>query len=122
MHFNIYLPALPSTTKSVQSEAPEIPIPTGWGRVRRVKAKKSARGVGFKWDGAVRVAFSLRPQGEAMGLSMLAEDSKKPPAILIIDDDEQVRNLLAEILSDGNDCMVAGSAEEALALLGTESF
>ncbi len=53
---------------------------------------------------------------------MSAEDSKKRPAILIIDDDEQVRNLLREILSDGNDCALAGSAEDALALLGTESF
>jgi diguanylate cyclase (GGDEF)-like protein len=52
----------------------------------------------------------------------MTEDSKKRPAILIIDDDEQVRNLLSEILSNGNDCMVAGSAEDALALLNTESF
>jgi diguanylate cyclase (GGDEF)-like protein len=53
---------------------------------------------------------------------MSAEDLKKQPKILIIDDDEQVRNLLNEILSDGNDCMVAGSAEDALALLSTENF
>ena len=52
----------------------------------------------------------------------MTEDSTKPPAILIIDDDEQVRSLLREILSDGNDCAVAGSAEDALALLNTESF
>jgi diguanylate cyclase (GGDEF)-like protein len=44
------------------------------------------------------------------------------PAILIIDDDEQVRNLLKEVLSDGNDCALAGSAEDALALLNTKSF
>ena len=49
-------------------------------------------------------------------------DSTKRPAILIIDDDEQVRNLLKEILSDGNDCALAGSAEDALALLSTRSF
>jgi DNA-binding NtrC family response regulator len=53
---------------------------------------------------------------------MSTEDSKKRPAILIIDDDEQVRNLLREILSDAHDCVVAGSAEDALALLNTESF
>jgi diguanylate cyclase (GGDEF)-like protein len=53
---------------------------------------------------------------------MSAEDSKNQPAILIIDDDEQVRNLLKEILSNGNDCVLAGSAEDALALLNTESF
>lgn len=53
---------------------------------------------------------------------MSTEDSKKQPAILIIDDDEQVRSLLREILSDGNDCVLAGSAEDALALLSTKSF
>jgi diguanylate cyclase (GGDEF)-like protein len=53
---------------------------------------------------------------------MSTEASKKRPAILIIDDDEQVRNLLNEILSDGNDCALAGSAEDALALLSNESF
>src|SRR5260370_8267485 len=53
---------------------------------------------------------------------MSVETSKRRPAILIIDDDEQVRNLLKEILSEGNDCALAGSAEDALALLSTESF
>ncbi len=53
---------------------------------------------------------------------MSVETSKRRPAILIIDDDEQVRNLLKEILGDGNDCALAGSAEDALALLSTESF
>jgi diguanylate cyclase (GGDEF)-like protein len=52
----------------------------------------------------------------------MTEDPRKQPAILIIDDDEQIRSLLKEILSDGNDCTVAGSAEDALALLNTESF
>jgi diguanylate cyclase (GGDEF)-like protein len=53
---------------------------------------------------------------------MSVEAWKKRPAILIIDDDEQVRNLLKDILSDGNDCALAGSAEDALTLLSTESF
>src|SRR5947208_2021926 len=53
---------------------------------------------------------------------MSAEASEKQPAILIIDDDEQVRNLLKEILNDGNRCVAAGSAEDALALLSTHSF
>src|SRR5229473_2767469 len=52
----------------------------------------------------------------------MTEDAQIRPAILIIDDDEQVRNLLKEILSDGNDCASAGSAEDALAMLRTESF
>jgi DNA-binding NtrC family response regulator len=50
------------------------------------------------------------------------EDSKKQPAILVIDDDEQVQSLLKEILRDENDCAVAGSAEDALALLKSDSF
>jgi diguanylate cyclase (GGDEF)-like protein len=53
---------------------------------------------------------------------MSAEAAKQRPSILIIDDDEQVLNLLKEILSEGNDCAAAGSAEDALALLSTESF
>src|SRR5258707_1639374 len=52
----------------------------------------------------------------------MTEDAKQRPAILIIDDDEQVRNLLKEILSDGNDCASAGSAEDALTMLHNESF
>jgi len=52
----------------------------------------------------------------------LTGSKKAQPAILIIDDDEQVRNLLREILRNGHDCAVAGSAEDALALLKSESF
>jgi diguanylate cyclase (GGDEF)-like protein len=52
----------------------------------------------------------------------MTEDSKKQPAILIIDDDEQVQSLLKEILRDEHDCAVAGSAEDALALLKSDSF
>ncbi len=52
----------------------------------------------------------------------LTTNTKKQPAILIIDDDEQVRRLLMEILRDEYDCAVAGSAEDALGLLKSESF
>jgi diguanylate cyclase (GGDEF)-like protein len=41
--------------------------------------------------------------------------------ILIIDDDEQIRQLLAEVLS-GHDCVQAASAEGALAVLETREF
>jgi len=44
------------------------------------------------------------------------------PKILVIDDDEQVRRLLLEILSGSYDCRDAGSAEAALLLLAKESF
>jgi len=42
--------------------------------------------------------------------------------ILIIDDDEQIRNLLREILCANRDCAVVSSAEAALALLKERSF
>ena len=42
-----------------------------------------------------------------------AENHK--PTILIIDDEEQIRSLLVDLLSDTYKCSDAGSAEEALA-------
>ena len=44
------------------------------------------------------------------------------PAILIIDDDEQIRGLLEELLSPNNTCTAVGSAEEALTILGSINF
>jgi diguanylate cyclase (GGDEF)-like protein len=42
--------------------------------------------------------------------------------ILIIDDEEQIRSLLTDLLSDSYNCSDAGSAEEALAALANTSF
>lgn len=44
------------------------------------------------------------------------------PTILVIDDDEQIRLLLMEILQEGHDCWEVSSAEEALLVLAQESF
>ena len=44
------------------------------------------------------------------------------PAILIIDDDDQIRKLLKELLSSTADCTTVGSAEEALAILKSINF
>ena len=44
------------------------------------------------------------------------------PTILIIDDEEQVRRLLADLLSAECECVQARSAEEALAVLETRAF
>src|SRR6185436_10579649 len=44
------------------------------------------------------------------------------PKVLIIDDEEQIRNLLIDVLGDSYQCSDAGSAEEALAALAGEAF
>src|SRR6266446_2255194 len=44
------------------------------------------------------------------------------PAILIIDDEEQIRHLLTDLLSAEYECVQACSAEEALAVLETRTF
>ncbi|HJU93174.1 MAG TPA: EAL domain-containing protein [Pyrinomonadaceae bacterium] len=49
-----------------------------------------------------------------------AENHK--PTILIIDDEEQIRSLLIDLLGDTYQCSDAGSAEEALAALSHDTF
>ena len=44
------------------------------------------------------------------------------PTILIIDDEEQIRSLLIDLLGDVYHCSDAGSAEEALAALSRDTF
>src|ERR1043165_5221986 len=46
----------------------------------------------------------------------------KKPRVLIIDDEEQIRNLLIDVLGSTYDCSDAGSAEEALAALSEHTF
>ena len=46
----------------------------------------------------------------------------KKPRVLIIDDEEQIRSLLIDVLSDSYQCSAAGSAEEALAALANTNF
>jgi diguanylate cyclase (GGDEF)-like protein len=52
---------------------------------------------------------------------MPTENSQRQ-AILIIDDEEQVRHLLKDVLSQHHDCTTADSAEEALAILNSFEF
>jgi diguanylate cyclase (GGDEF)-like protein len=47
---------------------------------------------------------------------------KARPDILIIDDDEQIRSLLREVLFEDFNCETVGSAEEALTLLEAKTF
>jgi len=49
-------------------------------------------------------------------------DVRQKPAILIIDDDEQIRLLLMRLLAGGNDCTAVESAESALAWLDEKKF
>ena len=44
------------------------------------------------------------------------------PTVLIIDDAEQIRHLLIDVLGDSYECSDAGSAEDALAALADHSF
>src|SRR5689334_21166891 len=44
------------------------------------------------------------------------------PKVLIIDDEEQIRNLLIDVLGSAYQCSDAGSAEEALAALAESTF
>src|SRR5260370_9905592 len=52
----------------------------------------------------------------------MPEISKPKPAILIIDDDEQIRKLLTKLLCANNNCTTVESAEGALAILNTTNF
>ena len=52
----------------------------------------------------------------------MSHENSERPAILIIDDDEQIRGLLEELLSPNNTCTAVGSAEEALTILGSINF
>jgi diguanylate cyclase (GGDEF)-like protein len=53
--------------------------------------------------------------------SMMAERTERP-AILIIDDEEPICNLLTDLLSPENDCTAVASAEAALTLLNSFNF
>src|SRR5215475_2441311 len=44
------------------------------------------------------------------------------PRVLIIDDEEQIRNLLIDVLGTSYECSDAGSAEEALSALAKSTF
>ena len=46
----------------------------------------------------------------------MTQRNSETPAIMIIDDDEQIRSLLKELLSGRCDCVDVGSAEEALSV------
>src|SRR5919107_5967682 len=52
---------------------------------------------------------------------MHAVETQKP-RVLIIDDEEQIRHLLIDLLGNSYDCSDAGSAEEALAALSENTF
>jgi diguanylate cyclase (GGDEF)-like protein len=52
----------------------------------------------------------------------MTEAATNRATILLIDDDEQIRKLLIELLGADYECVTAGSAEEALAVLKTMSF
>ncbi|HVG32021.1 MAG TPA: HD domain-containing phosphohydrolase [Pyrinomonadaceae bacterium] len=52
----------------------------------------------------------------------MLEASNTRPAILLVDDEPEIINVLRDLLSENYECSSAGSAEEALALLLNQSF
>src|SRR6266446_10268717 len=52
----------------------------------------------------------------------MSHENREKAAILIIDDDEQIRSLLKDLLSPNHDCTSVGSGEEALAILNSINF
>ena len=52
----------------------------------------------------------------------MQEVEQRRPRVLIIDDEEQIRSLLIDVLCDAYDCSAAASAEEALTALADENF
>ena len=46
----------------------------------------------------------------------------QPTKVLVIDDEEQIRNLLVAVLGNSYECQTASSAEEALTALSSETF
>lgn len=67
-------------------------------------------------------AFSRGESGDPHGIRGQAED-RYARRILLVDDDEDMRNLLAEVLSDeGYEVIQAANGAEALVLLHRETF
>jgi diguanylate cyclase (GGDEF)-like protein len=52
----------------------------------------------------------------------MSHANREKPNVLIIDDDEQIRNLLKDLLSPTINCATVGSAEEALTILNSINF
>lgn len=57
-----------------------------------------------------------------MNLDIMAPGHTERSSILIIDDDEQIRGLLSDLLGANHNCTTVGSAEEALAILNSINF
>src|SRR5258708_7037308 len=57
-----------------------------------------------------------------VNVDIMAPGHTERPAILIIDDDEQIRGLLRDLLGPNHNCTTVASAEEALAILNSINF
>jgi diguanylate cyclase (GGDEF)-like protein len=57
-----------------------------------------------------------------LNMNIMTREKSEKPTILIIDDDEQIRRLLKDLLGPNADCTTVGSAEDALALLKSVNF
>ena len=52
----------------------------------------------------------------------MLEPREGKPRILLVDDEQEVRSLLGELLRDSYECEQASSAEDALEVLKTSEF
>ncbi|HKC62354.1 MAG TPA: EAL domain-containing protein [Pyrinomonadaceae bacterium] len=67
--------------------------------------------------------IASRNEQATIALKIFMHDREdKKARILIADDDEQIRDVLHELLSEAYDCTEVGSAEEALDVVGRETF
>ena len=55
-------------------------------------------------------------------MQLMPETPSRKASILIADDDQEIRDVLSELLSEDYDCVAVGSAEEALTRLGFAQY
>src|SRR6185369_17784760 len=82
----------------------------------RVPAKHRNR-VGLRWVHSLALVLPSAPVPKGR-----FDMSETKPRVLIIDDDDEIRDILNELLSAVYDCTTCSSAANALAVLASDSF
>jgi len=63
-----------------------------------------------------------RGSGKSVSGKHMVKQTQQRATILIVDDEESIRNLISELLSEEHECVVAASVEEALAVMQSTDF